>query len=239
MKTIPNRWSTLILGTLVIAACSESSVSPTSTVRQPTLETVRAGGAHLLASTAVGSSASWAFTAQVFDSWGDTPAQIDDVVTGTMTFTITSGDAEADPCLGARSVESTVTYTLRGVPYTVGGAGRAMSYTSCLADVLSPYLELSAIQGNTTAQLTLFNTLNSDDFPLTPPSTDMPPKRFDAWDDVGGLGFSATLLDIGLAPVGPKNPQAKSDCMKSGWTSFGFKNQGQCVRFIETGKNSR
>lgn len=31
----------------------------------------------------------------------------------------------------------------------------------------------------------------------------------------------------------------KSDCFKGGWEDYGFKNQGQCVRFVETGKDSR
>ena len=35
------------------------------------------------------------------------------------------------------------------------------------------------------------------------------------------------------------DPQTKDDCKKGGWMQYGFKNQGQCVRFIETGKDSR
>lgn len=31
----------------------------------------------------------------------------------------------------------------------------------------------------------------------------------------------------------------KADCFDGGWEEFGFKNQGQCVRFVETGKDSR
>ncbi len=40
-------------------------------------------------------------------------------------------------------------------------------------------------------------------------------------------------------PPAPVNPIIKSDCMKGGWSDFGFRNQGQCIRFIETGKDSR
>lgn len=35
------------------------------------------------------------------------------------------------------------------------------------------------------------------------------------------------------------SPEVKNDCKKGGWEAFGFKNQGQCVRFVETGKDSR
>jgi hypothetical protein len=30
-----------------------------------------------------------------------------------------------------------------------------------------------------------------------------------------------------------------SESKNGGWEAFGFKNQGQCVRFVETGKDSR
>jgi hypothetical protein len=35
------------------------------------------------------------------------------------------------------------------------------------------------------------------------------------------------------------NPRTKEDCKDGGWMRYGFKNQGQCIRFIETGKDSR
>jgi hypothetical protein len=34
-------------------------------------------------------------------------------------------------------------------------------------------------------------------------------------------------------------PETKDDCMKGGWEDFGFKNQGQCIKFVNTGKDSR
>jgi hypothetical protein len=40
-------------------------------------------------------------------------------------------------------------------------------------------------------------------------------------------------------PPAPVNPADKSECMKGGWSDFGFRNQGQCIRFIETGTDSR
>jgi hypothetical protein len=35
------------------------------------------------------------------------------------------------------------------------------------------------------------------------------------------------------------DPATKEDCKTAGWESFGFRNQGQCVRLIETGEDSR
>lgn len=37
----------------------------------------------------------------------------------------------------------------------------------------------------------------------------------------------------------PEDPTVKEQCMDGAWESFGFKNQGQCIRFVETGKDSR
>jgi len=35
------------------------------------------------------------------------------------------------------------------------------------------------------------------------------------------------------------DPESKSDCKEGGWEGFGFRNQGQCVRFVNTGQDSR
>jgi hypothetical protein len=35
------------------------------------------------------------------------------------------------------------------------------------------------------------------------------------------------------------DPESKSDCKDGGWQQFGFRNQGQCIRFASTGKDSR
>jgi len=34
-------------------------------------------------------------------------------------------------------------------------------------------------------------------------------------------------------------PETMDDCKNGGWEAYSFKNQGQCIRFIETGKDSR
>ena len=35
------------------------------------------------------------------------------------------------------------------------------------------------------------------------------------------------------------DPTTKQECMNGGWAAYGFKNQGQCIRFVKTGKDSR
>lgn len=40
-------------------------------------------------------------------------------------------------------------------------------------------------------------------------------------------------------PPAPADPVVKEECKKGGWSDFGFRNQGQCIRFTETGEDSR
>ena len=34
------------------------------------------------------------------------------------------------------------------------------------------------------------------------------------------------------APASPTSPTSRNDCKNGGWAQFGFKNQGQCIRFV-------
>jgi hypothetical protein len=37
----------------------------------------------------------------------------------------------------------------------------------------------------------------------------------------------------------PNDPQTRADCKRGGWVTYGFRNQGQCIRFVNTGQDSR
>jgi hypothetical protein len=47
-------------------------------------------------------------------------------------------------------------------------------------------------------------------------------------------GFDESFLSGLEAPV-PLVPTSKDQCKKGGWPQFGFKNQGQCIRFVKHG----
>lgn len=48
------------------------------------------------------------------------------------------------------------------------------------------------------------------------------------------------LLEVdGLSAAHTDDPETRRDCMKGGWEAFGFEDQGQCIRFVMTGKDSR
>lgn len=37
----------------------------------------------------------------------------------------------------------------------------------------------------------------------------------------------------------PEQPEMKGDCKGGGWDDYHFRNQGQCIRYVNTGKDSR
>jgi probable HAF family extracellular repeat protein len=53
----------------------------------------------------------------------------------------------------------------------------------------------------------------------------------------GDAVVHATMWIIG--PSVPPSPTTKAECKKGGWEAFGFRNQGQCIRLVESGKDSR
>ena len=52
------------------------------------------------------------------------------------------------------------------------------------------------------------------------------------------FGFGEDYVGVNLT-ITAVSPTTKDDCKNGGWEQFGFGNQGQCVRFIEAGKDSR
>lgn len=48
-----------------------------------------------------------------------------------------------------------------------------------------------------------------------------------------GIAFDNHVL---LAP--PYGPQSKDDCQQTSWEQYGFKNQGQCMKYLDNGKGS-
>jgi hypothetical protein len=64
---------------------------------------------------------------------------------------------------------------------------------------------------------------SSADFPTTP-------GAFDTTYNGAVDAFVTKLAE---------NPTTEAQCKNGGFQQFGFKNQGQCIRFIETGKDSR
>ncbi len=63
----------------------------------------------------------------------------------------------------------------------------------------------------------------------------MPPSK----SDMRSADENNWYFDWVEFTVGPIDPTSKNDCKKGGWETFGFRNQGQCIKFVNTGKDSR
>jgi hypothetical protein len=50
-------------------------------------------------------------------------------------------------------------------------------------------------------------------------------------------GFTGGAKTFDFEPA--FDPVTSQDCMNGGWAQYGFRNQGQCIRFVNTGKDSR
>ncbi|GAB2756574.1 hypothetical protein GCM10027020_05890 [Nocardioides salsibiostraticola] len=55
----------------------------------------------------------------------------------------------------------------------------------------------------------------------------------------GGVYFDDVVIDNTALVTASPSPATKDDCKKGGWESYGFSNQGQCIRFVNTGQDSR
>lgn len=49
-------------------------------------------------------------------------------------------------------------------------------------------------------------------------------------------GFTQLIPSTDVSPV---DPTTTDDCVNDRWDQFGFTNQDQCERFVETGQDSR
>jgi hypothetical protein len=64
-------------------------------------------------------------------------------------------------------------------------------------------------------------------------------RRVWAFSATAPVGFMEPFTGGLVMKFNSADPQTKEDCKKGGWENYGFKNQGECIRFIETGKDSR
>jgi hypothetical protein len=56
----------------------------------------------------------------------------------------------------------------------------------------------------------------------------------------GSLASGGLIMKlVSPTPPAPLDPVTHEECFKGGWSDFNFRNQGQCVRFVETGDDSR
>lgn len=52
-------------------------------------------------------------------------------------------------------------------------------------------------------------------------------------------GYNVTSAPVTLSLLVTTDPETRDDCKNGGWAQYGFKNQGQCIAFVNTGHDSR
>jgi hypothetical protein len=215
----------------MLFACTDTPTQPRLDVPSPAFEMV------------VGSGATWYFEAVVDNVFYDFRVALGDTVTGQVTFKILdTADLYPDnPCLFGYRAQIGWEYTINGTTYPAAGDGEARSY--CAYPEFGPVGPAYQLHTDVTDDegfehifyLDAYNPAVTEDFPLEPPALrEGLPNAFWYYDNTSGTSFKAGLTKLYLG-----GPTTKQDCMKGGWQSFGFSNQGQCIRYIETGKDSR
>lgn len=210
---------------LMLAACADNPTQPTITSK-PQFATVP------------GTGATWYYEGHVWQNYGSSVNE-GAIIKGTVTFQITGDNYSPDPCLPRWMANVTFKYTVDGAPFTISHSGEVMTMRSCL-----PYMETRALyQINANqygppwldaAWFEISAPLDANDFPLVPPPLNGASHWLQIWDYPTDTGFQV-WLDV----LRVNDPQTKAECYKDGWKKFGFKNQGMCVSFIETGKDTR
>jgi len=104
---------------------------------------------------------------------------------------------------------------------SLNAAGTALAYSTFLGGSGNDQGIGIAVDAASNAYVTGFTS--SADFPTIPGAFD---TTFNGGDDA----FVTKLT---------QNPTTKQQCKHGGFQQFGFKNQGQCIRFVQTGKDSR
>lgn len=61
-------------------------------------------------------------------------------------------------------------------------------------------------------------------------------REFDQGDSE--VGVEPLIVSVEACSDDP-DPETRGDCRDEGYEQYGFKNQGQCIRFVTTGKDSR
>lgn len=65
-------------------------------------------------------------------------------------------------------------------------------------------------------------------------------ERFEGlMDDLRIYSRALSESEINVLLSETPDPMSKSDCANGGWQAYGFRNQGQCIRYLNTGQDSR
>ncbi len=145
------------------------------------------------------------------------------ITTSNATLNATNGGADAtyNSFWVSTSTFSTATPNIPANVYSTPVLGPTAANTS-----FSDPLSLVTTNGITTGGV-------PGNMPAITPNTTY---YFVAWSYVNGTWYPGTILNFTTASVASSTPTNKDQCMNNGWMTFTkptFKNQGQCVSYVQ------
>ncbi|HVM15716.1 MAG TPA: carboxypeptidase regulatory-like domain-containing protein [Egibacteraceae bacterium] len=172
----------------------------------------------------------------VFDGW-------ENVTEGETYYLRVLADTERAAATGITNEETCVEFValLRPDPATIAGQ---VTDAATGAPIAGATVTMVASDGTETVTTTnddgryLYQGVAPGEYTVTADAEGYQPTSQGATATQGQL----TRLDFALQadpPPPPANPQTRGDCMNGGWQQYGFRNQGQCIQFVNTGKDSR
>lgn len=213
----------LLAAVLVASACHEAPTAPGTDASPSAVVHVERRGAGLVEACALSApSIVWTFTATV--SSIIPPTSPPPITPPLPSVGAVSDGASMEFCSVAPSVTGEIApVAVSGVPLLSFDDYATISTSGDSVQVIADGSLFTLRVGNSS-------------YPVLP----VTPGTFGSLQ-VRSQGYTV-LFALSVPPVpppAPTDPTTKDDCKKDGWLSYGFKNQGQCVRFVETGKDSR
>ena len=142
--------------------------------------------------------------------------------------------------------------------FIVDTAGPILSFTNVISAQL-PTVEGTASFSSTVVNITISNALLSRTYQTTAvggfwslilqPGDELPPGTYsivaigiDQYKNIGAPIVTSITVPAPPPPLPPSGPTDKDQCKKNGWKTFtnpSFKNQGDCVSFVEKNKEKK
>lgn len=130
--------------------------------------------------------------------------------------TIPAAEADAGPIAVTFTVDGTADPNTCAVP-----AGSGVGGEGCMILVVGAHPPISDSYGVITGG----------------PADEFATGAIPGWDAFPS-GASSVGYDLTISPASA-DPQSMDQCKNGGWEAFGFDNQGRCIAFVATGRDSR
>ena len=228
-----------------ITVSTQGTTGPTGSVTSATtVDTVNTSGQEVFTAANVASTCTASET-------GVTGATT--ITGGTLQISEGNPDVEGDETVVQIPVNPTPNTTYEGQIETVGDSFRYVfneqivdpddgSFTVNAAHLylLGPTAVGDLIIGQSVCGVEVTATTTTVPTTTLPPTTTVPTTTLPPTTTVPTTTLPpTTTVPTTTTTVPTSDPQSHEDCKDGGWEDYGFRNQGQCIRFVNTGEDSR